>query len=362
MLSRTGSRRRSTASRSSAASSRFRPRPTSGARSGAASASPAVERLAGPLDVFHFSDWMYPRQRAGAALDDRPRPDPAALPGVGAPADAPAEPREVPHAARTCDVIVTISAFTADDIAERLGFPRERIVVAYPGVDERFTPPDGPAARTADYVLMLAPDDPRKNYGEPRRGGRARPLAGLSCVCGAGPRAGRRAARPLSRRRRLRLPVLLRGLRDPGPRGDGERHARRRFLASVAGRGLRRRGRARRPEEPRGDRGGHRARARRSGTASSRRASSTRGASPGARAARPTFTDSSQLPETLPAVLRVGLDVSPLALTKAGTARYLTNLLEGARATTLRSRSARYSFGGPRPADEGRAGHRSGTR
>ena len=47
------------------------------------------------------------------------------------------------HAARTCDVIVAISEFTADDIAERLGFPRERIVVAYPGVDERFTP-EGP--------------------------------------------------------------------------------------------------------------------------------------------------------------------------------------------------------------------------
>ena len=24
---------------------------------------PTVERLVGPLDVFHFSDWMYPRQR-----------------------------------------------------------------------------------------------------------------------------------------------------------------------------------------------------------------------------------------------------------------------------------------------------------
>src|SRR5215218_8971121 len=26
---------------------------------------PPVERLAGPLDVFHFSDWMYPRQGGG---------------------------------------------------------------------------------------------------------------------------------------------------------------------------------------------------------------------------------------------------------------------------------------------------------
>jgi glycosyltransferase involved in cell wall biosynthesis len=66
------------------------------------------------------------------------------------------------HAARTCDVIVTISSFTADDIAERLSFPRERIVVAYPGVDDRFMP-NGPR-REGDYVLMLAPNDPRKNY------------------------------------------------------------------------------------------------------------------------------------------------------------------------------------------------------
>jgi glycosyltransferase involved in cell wall biosynthesis len=44
-------------------------------------------------------------------------------------------------------------------------------------------------------------------------------------------------------------------------------------------------------------------------------------------------------------VLRVGLDVSPLALTKAGTARYLTNLLEGLeRNPSLETRL--YSFGG----------------
>ena len=29
---------------------------------------PAVERLAGRLDVFYFSDWMYPPQRGGLAL------------------------------------------------------------------------------------------------------------------------------------------------------------------------------------------------------------------------------------------------------------------------------------------------------
>jgi glycosyltransferase involved in cell wall biosynthesis len=70
------------------------------------------------------------------------------------------------HAARTCDVIVTISEFTANDIAERLGFPRERIVVAYPGVDERFTPTlSNTLLQGSDRnVLMLAPQDSRKNF------------------------------------------------------------------------------------------------------------------------------------------------------------------------------------------------------
>jgi glycosyltransferase involved in cell wall biosynthesis len=65
------------------------------------------------------------------------------------------------HAAKTCDVIVVNSEFTAGDVAERLGFARERIVVAYPGVDERFAPGDG---NRSDDVLMLAPGDPRKNH------------------------------------------------------------------------------------------------------------------------------------------------------------------------------------------------------
>ena len=83
----------------------------------------------------------------------------------------------------------------------------------------------------------------------------------------------------------VRLPVALRGLRDADHRGDGVRRARRRLVAPVDGRGLRRRGRARRSGEPRGDRRRRSsealARARR---ARRRAGSSTRGASPGATA------------------------------------------------------------------------------
>jgi glycosyltransferase involved in cell wall biosynthesis len=53
----------------------------------------------------------------------------------------------------------------------------------------------------------------------------------------------------------------------------------------------------------------------------------------------------SPVPETLPPVLQVGLDVSPLALTRAGTARYLASLLsalENEPEVSVR----RYSYGG----------------
>jgi glycosyltransferase involved in cell wall biosynthesis len=122
---------------------------------------PSVERLAGELDVFHFSDWMYPRQSGGLRSTMIHDLVPLHFPAWVHPRTRRQNVAKYRHAAATCDVIVVNSEFTADDVAERLRFPRERIVVAHPGVDERFTP-DG--ATRGDYVLMLAPGDPRKNH------------------------------------------------------------------------------------------------------------------------------------------------------------------------------------------------------
>ena len=129
--------------------------------------TPTVERLVGPLDVFHFSDWMYPRQRAGVRSTIVHDLIPLRHPEWVHPRTRRQNVAKYRHAARTCDVIVTISEFTANDIADRLGFPRERIAVAYPGVDERFTP-KSPSTTVLQgsgaHVLMLAPGDPRKNH------------------------------------------------------------------------------------------------------------------------------------------------------------------------------------------------------
>jgi glycosyltransferase involved in cell wall biosynthesis len=129
--------------------------------------TPTVERLVGPLDVFHFSDWMYPRQRAGVRSTIVHDLIPLRHPEWVHPRTRRQNVAKYRHAARTCDVIVTISEFTANDVAERLGFPRERIVVAYPGVDDRFTPksPSNTVLQgSGAHVLMLAPGDPRKNH------------------------------------------------------------------------------------------------------------------------------------------------------------------------------------------------------
>jgi glycosyltransferase involved in cell wall biosynthesis len=125
---------------------------------------PVVERLAGPLDVFQFSDWMYPRQRAGIRSTIVHDLVPLHFPQWVHPRTRRQNLAKYRHAARTCDLIVTISQYTAEDIADRLGFPRERIVVAYPGVDERFTPGNTVVQGSEGYVLMLAPGDPRKNH------------------------------------------------------------------------------------------------------------------------------------------------------------------------------------------------------
>ena len=64
--------------------------------------------------------------------------------------------------ARTADVVIVNSEFTANDVAERLGVARERIHVAYPGVAELFRP-DGPSSFTDPFIFSTATSNWRKN-------------------------------------------------------------------------------------------------------------------------------------------------------------------------------------------------------
>jgi glycosyltransferase involved in cell wall biosynthesis len=122
-----------------------------------------VEWLAGPLDVFHFSDWMYPPQRGGVRATTIHDLFPLRHPNWVHPQTYRMHSRKYAHAARTCDVIVVNSVFTAEEVVELLRFPRERICVAYPAVGGSFRP-EGPASDLGGpYVLTVATLEPRKN-------------------------------------------------------------------------------------------------------------------------------------------------------------------------------------------------------
>jgi glycosyltransferase involved in cell wall biosynthesis len=126
---------------------------------------PTVERLVGRLDVFHFSDWMYPAQQGGVRATTVYDLSPLHHPEWVAPLTARMHGRKYEHAAHACDVLFAISAYTARDLIETLRVPSERVAVAYPGVSARFSPEGLRAEFGSPYVLSVATLEPRKNLG-----------------------------------------------------------------------------------------------------------------------------------------------------------------------------------------------------
>jgi len=124
---------------------------------------PPAERWLGPLDVLHFSDWMFPPQRGGVRATTIHDLVPLHHPEWTTGRTRAMHGRKYRNAARSCDVIFVNSAFTADDVARTLGFARERIVVAHPGVGEPFGVEGEAADLGAPYVLTVATLEPRKN-------------------------------------------------------------------------------------------------------------------------------------------------------------------------------------------------------
>jgi glycosyltransferase involved in cell wall biosynthesis len=126
---------------------------------------PPAERWLGPFDVLHFTDWMYPPQSAGLRAttihDLVPRHYPEWVTGRTRSMHS----HKYENAARSCGVIFANSAFTADDIAATLGFPREKVVVAHPGVAAEYTADGLVAKRAKPYILTVATLEPRKNLG-----------------------------------------------------------------------------------------------------------------------------------------------------------------------------------------------------
>jgi len=128
-------------------------------------AHPSAERFVGPFDVLHFSDWMYPPQSNGVRATTIHDLVPLHHPEWTTSRTHSMHTRKYRNAAATCDVVFANSVFTADDVATTLAFPRERVVVAHPGIGADYVPEGERADLGAPYVLTVATLEPRKNLG-----------------------------------------------------------------------------------------------------------------------------------------------------------------------------------------------------
>jgi glycosyltransferase involved in cell wall biosynthesis len=124
---------------------------------------PDAERLLGEFDVLHFSDWMFPPQRAGARATTIHDLVPLHHPEWTTARTRAMHARKYRNAALTCDVVFVNSEYTGRDVTEMLEVPPERIRVARPAVKDVYRA-DGPAADLGEpYVFTVATLEPRKN-------------------------------------------------------------------------------------------------------------------------------------------------------------------------------------------------------
>ena len=124
---------------------------------------PAAERFLGDFDVLHFSDWMFPPQRSGVRATTIHDLVPLRFPNWVTPRTLSMHATKYRNAASTCDLFFCNSEFTAKDVEKRLGVGRERLRVAHPGVDDRYTPAGERADLGRPYLLTVATLEPRKN-------------------------------------------------------------------------------------------------------------------------------------------------------------------------------------------------------
>jgi glycosyltransferase involved in cell wall biosynthesis len=124
---------------------------------------PPVERFTGPLDVFHYSDWMYPRQRSGVRATTVHDLVPLRYPQWVQGRTRRMHSAKVRQMAESCDVVFCNSQFTAGEVAELVGIEPARLRVAYPAADALFTPNGEEETLGRPYLLSVATLEPRKN-------------------------------------------------------------------------------------------------------------------------------------------------------------------------------------------------------
>jgi glycosyltransferase involved in cell wall biosynthesis len=124
---------------------------------------PPVERFLGRIDVLHFTDWMYPPQRGGVRSTMVHDLVPLRFPEWVQGRTRRMHTAKYRNTSRTCDVVFVNSFFTKREVVELLHVEPAKVHVAYPGVNERYTPEGERADLGRPYVLTVATLEPRKN-------------------------------------------------------------------------------------------------------------------------------------------------------------------------------------------------------
>jgi glycosyltransferase involved in cell wall biosynthesis len=124
---------------------------------------PSLERLVGRVDVFHYSDWMYPPQAGGVRATTIHDLVPLRFPEWVTAKTRAMHGAKYADAARTSDLVFVNSQFTGRDVVSRLGVSESRVRVAYPGVKGVFGAEGERADLGRPYVLTVATLEPRKN-------------------------------------------------------------------------------------------------------------------------------------------------------------------------------------------------------
>ncbi len=124
---------------------------------------PAAERWLGGFDVLHFSDWMYPPQRAGVRATTIHDLVPLRFPEWTHGRTVRMHGAKYRHAARTTHVFMCNSEFTAREVRELLHVEPARVHVAHPAPAPVFTTEGEHADLGRPYALSVATLEPRKN-------------------------------------------------------------------------------------------------------------------------------------------------------------------------------------------------------
>ena len=122
-----------------------------------------LERVVGPLDVFHYSDWMYPPQAGGVRATTIHDLVPLRFPEWTTAKTRAMHNAKYADTARSCDLVFANSEYTGADVVARLGVAPERVRVARPGLKPRFRADGKRSELGRPYVLTVATLEPRKN-------------------------------------------------------------------------------------------------------------------------------------------------------------------------------------------------------